>query len=200
MDPNPPDAGRARLEFLKACTALAPEGSCDAFEGGHLPVMRALMTALLPFGGTGLPLSPAGLPGSLESSFSGARAEYLPCLRNALLLFEDGPRFGEAWEPAREGERRNLEAHGTWAPEAIERQLAKKLALDAKAYESFRRKHAGGDLPFSGMAPAERRDYLWLWSQSAFGLKRRFARGLEALIRAWPNRIGREEAYTRKSS
>jgi hypothetical protein len=181
----------AYRDFLTACASLASLGNRHgAFRPGPLDpsfepaeaqaVLEAMRAAFLTRG-PGVPANPgACLAGA-------AAAEDLfrsPAARLALAEFADPSGFRNPSPGTEEAERRNLAGFPENTPERINRMLEKKRALDRKALASFQLKHGENTRGFAAMDAGQRREYLWMWAQSAFLARRRFARAAEAWARA----------------
>jgi hypothetical protein len=107
-----------------------------------------------------------------------------PAARRALSLFADASRFADPYAEAEALEERNLAGFSENTPERIARMLEKKRSLERKALAAFFHKHGTDARHFPAMDAGQRREYLWMWAQSAFLAKRRFARAAEAWARA----------------
>jgi hypothetical protein len=177
--------GLACRDFLTACAALGSAGNRvrTLRPGPHDPsfesaesqsVLEAMKTAFLPFH-----------PGA-TIAWPFAQEEILrsPAVRRALALFADASRFGTPCVQVEAMERRSLAGFTENTPERIARMLEKKRGLERKALAAFRRKHGSESRSFAEMDAGQRREYLWMWAQSAFLAKRRFARAAEAWARA----------------
>jgi hypothetical protein len=183
--------GLAYPDFLAACASLSGPGNLHgAFRPGPLDpsfesaeahaVLEAMRDVFLP-GGQGIPADPGAY-----LAFAAAHEDLLrsPAARQALAGFADPPGFGKPSPETEEAERRNLAGFPENTPERINRMLEKKRALERKALAAFCLKHGEADRGFAAMEPAVRREYLWMWAQSAFLARRRFARAAEAWARA----------------
>ncbi len=177
--------GLACREFLTACAALGGvEDRVHTLRPGHInPAFesaesRSVLEALRM---TFFPGDPGPFPG-----WPCAQEEILrsPAAREALDLFADATRFGTPSAEAEAVESRSLAGFAENTPERIGRMLEKKRGLERKALAAFRRKHGDGARLFVEMDAGRRREYLWMWAQSAYLAKRRFARAAEAWARA----------------
>jgi len=182
-----PGPDLACREFLTACAALAAaEERARALRPGPsnppllhfrsaeaLAVLRALRATFRP--------SDPGAPGGWEEAQEGILRS--PAAIRALAHFADAARCAEAPAEAEETERRLLSAFPENTPEKIARALAKKRAQEGKTLAAFRRKHGDGASRFEDMGPEQRREYVWMWAQSAFLAKRRFMRAAAAWVR-----------------
>lgn len=177
--------GLACRDFLTACAALGgmqsrvpafrPGQAKPAFESAESrSVLETLRITFLPGNPGPSPAWPCSQEEILRS----------PAARAALDLFADVTRFGTPCAAAEAVERRSLAGFAENTPERIGRMLEKKRSLERKALAAFRRKHGDGARLFVEMDAGKRREYLWMWAQSAYLAKRRFARAAEAWARA----------------
>jgi hypothetical protein len=177
--------GLACRDFLTACSILdgtgdrvraqrpgPPEPSFVSAES-HA-VWEAMRMAFLPMRPGASPARPSAQEEILRS----------PAARRALALFADAMRFGEPSASVEKTERHSLAGFSDNTPERIARMLEKKRGLERKALTAFCRKHGAEARFFTSMDAGQRREYLWMWAQSAFLAKRRFARAAEACARA----------------
>lgn len=193
-------ADMARRDFLKTCLGLAAAtglSACgplvsrthftrlllaDPAPDEYRPILTALMGTVLPFGDRRFPFSPQDMLARFGKLFSMEDEERLIPLQRGLILFNETELFSHAFGPVREEERKALSAYPDNTPEGVERQLERKRVLDGKLLAGFLKKQGMEPVPFLDMNPAERKEYLWIWSQSAFLLKRRFYRTAKAVI------------------
>jgi hypothetical protein len=193
-------ADTARRDFLKTCMGLAAAAGlsgcgplasrtrftrlllADPSPDDYRPILTALMGTVLPFGDPRFPLTPLDMLARFESLFSMEDEERLIPLQRGLILFNETELFSHAFGPVREEERKTLAAYPGNTPEVVEQQLERKRVLDGKLLAGFLKKQGMKPVPFVDMNPAERREYLWIWSQSAFVLKRQFYRTAKAVI------------------
>ncbi|MDB5051385.1 MAG: hypothetical protein JWO30_4456 [Fibrobacteres bacterium] len=197
---NAVSVDRARREFLKTCMGLAAvaglSGCAPLLAKSRLakllvaepspdeyrPVLKALLETVLPFGHPQFPLSREAMFARFDALFSLEQEARLAPMRRGLMLFDETSLFPEALGAVRDEERRALQAYPANDPEMVERQLDQKNAQDKKLLDFFLKKQGIGAVRFTEMKPADRKEYLWLWSQSGFGLKRQFYRTAKAVI------------------
>jgi hypothetical protein len=186
----------AHRDFLTACASLAGIGSRHgalrpgplepSFESAEAHAVWEAILAVFHStrsGGLAVPgISPACPP----PAWTGGWEDLLrsPAAGRALSHFGDAQEFGNPSAGTEETERRNLAGFAENTPERIQRMLEKKRALDRKALAAFRLKHGKGTRAFTAMEAGQRREYLWMWAQSAYLARRRFARAAEAWARA----------------
>ena len=184
-------------DFLTACAALGgtrnraralrtelhdPLSESESDEA--YAVLEALRTAVLQS-------SPVAGWACAESQDAILRS---PVARHALALFADASRYANSYAKAEAMDSRILAGFPENTPERIARMLEKKRVLERKTLTAFFRKHGDDVARFTEMEVGQRREYLWMWAQSAFLAKRRFVRAAEAWARA------SVACYTRNSS
>jgi hypothetical protein len=157
--------------------ARSPAGAQPAAlsEWGLDGILMALIRCILPLEHPGFPFDAEAMlvrvkdclaPGGLWDAAT----------RLALARFDATDSLAQVWVPALAEERRVLEAYPANTPEKIQRQLESKRIVDERLLKRFSKKHGADATSFREMDPAAGRDYFWAWSQSGFGLKRRFHR------------------------
>lgn len=179
-------------DFLAACASLAGIGNRHgalrpgplepAFESAEAhAVGDAIRAVFLPLSGRDTVSAPDACP-----AWTPAHEEILrsPAVRQALAGFADPAGFRNPSPEIEAAERRNLAGFPENTPERIGKMLEKKRALDRKALAAFLLKHGKDARAFAAMEAGQRREYLWMWAQSAFLARRRFARAAEAWARA----------------
>jgi hypothetical protein len=190
----------ARRDFLKVCMGLAAVAgwtSCgpllsrtrfskllltDPAPAEYRPILMALLGTVLPFEDPRFPISPRAMLARFESMFSMETEERLIPLQRGLMVFNETELFSHALGPVREEERLALEGYPGNTREEVELQLEKKRLLDGKLLAGFLTKQSIEAVSFLEMAPIQRQAYFWIWSQSAFLLKRQFYRTAKAVI------------------
>ncbi len=193
-------ADTARRDFLKTCMGLAAAAGlsgcgplasrthftrlllADPAPDEYRPILIALMGTVLPFGDRRFPFTPLDMLARFEMLFSMKDEERLIPLQRGLILFNETDLFSHALGPVREEERKALSAYPENTPQVVEQQLERKRVLDGKLLAGFLKRQGMQPVPFLDMKPAERKEYLWIWSQSTFVLKRRFYRTAKAVI------------------
>lgn len=202
MTGRPPEAhpDLARRGFLKACAALASApllAGCgglaangrftgillkDPGPAEYRPVLAALIRAVLPFEHPRFPrIPPEWVLGRLQEMFPLEQEARFQAVQRSLLLFEAVSLFPHAFGPLRSEERARLAREDGRDGEALDRALAEAEASDRKLHAAFAARH-GDAQAFTALDAAAGREYLWLWSQSAFTLKRQFYRTAKALV------------------
>jgi hypothetical protein len=197
------DAGsvdRARRDFLKTCAGLAAVAGlsgcgplpargrlaklllADPTPDEYRPVLKALIETVLPFEHPMFPLSRDAMSGRFDALFSLEKEARLAPMQRGLLLFDETSLFPEALGAVKEEGRRSLQAYPANDAGMVEKLLDQKSTHDRKLLDFFLKKQGIGAVRFTEMGPAARKEYLWLWSQSGFGLKRQFYRTAKAVI------------------
>ena len=170
----------------------------DPSPSEYHPVLSALIQAVLPFEHPLFPrISHEKVLGRLEELFPLEEEERLKPLQRSLMILDDTTLFPHAFGPILSEERKILHAESGEAPEtgALPESRASKEALDRRVTEALDQalehdkslharflKGSGARPTMVAMDPAARREYLWMWSQSAFMLKRQLYRTTKALI------------------
>lgn len=203
MSGRPPDGtpDLARRDFLKACAALALTGpvlgGCGSLVSNsrftrllisdpapeeYRPILAALIEAVLPFEHPRFPrIPPESVLGRLEEMFPLEEEARLKPLQRSLLLLNDAALFPHAFGPLLSEERKSLRAEGGLDGKAVERLLEEAQARDRSLHAAFAAR-PGARSTLVAMEPPARREYLWMWSQSAFTLKRQLYRTTKALV------------------
>jgi hypothetical protein len=173
--------------FHDACVRIAyapfPAGALpEAHDTAHTDaVFAAQLRCLLPHGPHGSPASATAILARVKALLAPHGSWDSACI-SALSRFDAPESLAQVWIPALAEERRVLEAYPANSQEKIQRLLNAKRIRDERLLKRFSAKHREGLRPFSAMDTAAARDYFWSWSQSAFGLKRRFHRACRDVI------------------
>jgi len=184
----------ARRDFLKACAALALSGcstlaantrlAAELVDAPHpdrwRPVLRGLCGALLAFEDSRFPVSLETVETQLLDMFPIDHASDFLELRKALIVFDDCQLFPLRLAVLEAAERSALAVRAEPTTPLTAAQLDQKLASDAQLYAAWRQ--PGMPSQFSALALSLQREYLGLWSKSAWLLRRRFYRSCKALI------------------
>jgi hypothetical protein len=143
------------------------------------PVLRALLTGILPFEHVRFPaIDVLALEAQLLSMFPIDQAPEFADVPVALMLFDDCALFGTPLAPFIADERRSLLANrvaSSELPAAIERACDS----DRRAFHAYLQRF--GDAHFVDQTLEARRAYLVLWSGSELSARRRVYRGWKSL-------------------
>ncbi len=198
--PSGGEADLARRDFLKSCAALALTGPilsgcgpliaksrfsrillADPSPETYRPVLTALIQAILPFEHPRFPrVSHESVLGRLEAMFP-LEEERLKPLQRSLMILDDATLFPNAFGPILSEERKSLLAELGMTAKAVDRRLEEAGAQDARIHADFMKK-PGSRPTLVAMDLVARREYLGIWSQSAFTLKRQLYRTTKALV------------------
>lgn len=176
-------ADRARL-----AEAFVVDPSWEAYR----PVLRGVITAVLPFEAAGFPpVTPDDVERRLIALFPLETELQFLGLQRTMVLFDQTDLFGLMGGPLaqEESKARDLAARGGDAG-ALMREVER---TDAAALAAFVRDH--GRARFRDLSLDARRAYLALWRDSASVVKRQFYDSLRALVmtttwsieEAWPS-------------
>ena len=189
-----PDATASdRRAFVSSCAALvaALSGCSYVFPRtrlGHLalndphpddyrPVLRALLTTLLPFDH---PHFPSVTLDQIERRFLRLfpveREDHYVAMQRALIFFDAVDLFPQRQAPFVADERDFFGASSV--------EVEGGVAQDSRRYDDFVSQHgiSNSGQSFTALTPPQRSSYVELWSHSAFGSRRRFYRSLKSLI------------------
>ena len=184
-----------RRQFLKALTdvglgaagcgvrALPGPGVDDGSRAAVGPeaVLSGLIALVLPFEH---PDFPALSPSDVERRFEARLAqdpEAEAALRVALMGFDTIPRFSDVSSALDEAESASIQAFEALDAERLAERLGDLRAREAGLHDAFTIRH-GRLQRFVGASAAAQADYLHMWGQSAYLLKRRFYVGTRALV------------------
>ncbi|MEA2342146.1 MAG: hypothetical protein QOF63_315 [Thermoanaerobaculia bacterium] len=166
-------AGRARV-----AEAFIVDPSWSAYR----PVLRGVITALLPFETAGFPpITSADIEQRLIRLFPIEKELQFLGLQRTIALFDEIDLFQSMSGPLaqEESKARDLLARGG----DVKRVVAEIAAADAVSFAVFARASgAGGFRRFRDLPLAARRAYLELWHDSASIVKRHFFDSLRALV------------------
>ncbi|MCU1348008.1 MAG: hypothetical protein JWO56_1038 [Acidobacteria bacterium] len=168
-------AGRARV-----AEAFIVDPSWAAYQ----PVLRGVVTAVLPFEAAGFPpITPADVERRLVRLFPLEQEQRFLGLQRTIVLFDELDLFPRMSGPLaqEESKARDLVARGG----DVRRVLHDITAADEAAFAVFVREHAAGgrgSLRFRDLPLDARRAYLGLWRDSASIVKRQFFDALRSLV------------------
>lgn len=190
--PGQPEASR-RL-FLRCCAALALAApGCAALAPrtrlaytfindppveAYRPVLDALVGAVLPCERPDFPLSAQQAGARLLTLFRIETDSRFLAVQKMLLYFEEIDLFPYTL-PLREDERLAMDARERGLD--VDALLSRKDALDRSLYSRFARQEPGARSQFSALALERRREYLSVWRESEFLVRRQFYSSVRAL-------------------
>lgn len=146
----------------------------------YLPVLRALVRAVLPFDHPGFPaLAPERVDAEVLRLFPVHEDDEYVGLRKALVVFDQLELYADVPPPLEDDERDRLREDGV-AEERIDRELAARRKRERARLDAFQPR-MGGASSFTELPLAPQRAYLRLWSQSDFHVRREFYRGSKTL-------------------
>jgi len=150
-------------------------------EQTYMPILRAMMTAVVPFDHPQFPaLTPADVEAQLQREFPQDAAAF-DGFHRGLLLFNDVALFGHTLPPIAQAEEQGLRTFDGLAGEALANRMGQNGAHDATLHRAFVTKH-GALTSFVEAPAAAQRDYFHAWSQSAFTLKRELFFSAKAMM------------------
>jgi hypothetical protein len=163
--------------------ARSPAGAIPAAlsESGLDGILLALVRCIQPIGHSESPFIAEAMRIRVKACLA-PEGRWSAAARLALARFDAADSLAQVWVPALAEERRVLEAYPANTPEKIQRQLDAKRIADERLLKRFSKKHGAEARSFREMDPAAGRDYFWAWSQSGFGLKRRFHRACRDVV------------------
>ena len=181
----------ARRTFLKSCSVLALALSgCSALlpktrfadlmlndphPDDYRPVLLDLVKAILPFEDPRFPsLSPDAVESRLLTLFPIERDTRFGVLRKSLLFFNELTLYPHVLAPIAQEEQPD----GRNTEEA----LAAQGRSDEDRYNLFLQSLEKPEQQYKGLSLEKKREYLRMWSQSAFLVKRQFYRSSKALV------------------
>jgi hypothetical protein len=195
MTPPPSAADLARRDFLLAGALGLLVASCRVMAqvraSDHLverpepdvwrPIVGALIVTILPFEHPAFPrgVTPSDIGSQMRTLFRLEDDPDLATLPKALALFDDTAVMPEPPAPFVDDERRDLATSRVPAAE-IPRALDAAVSRERSQWQSFERRF--GTARFVDHPLEVRRAYFALWSESAFLTRRRFYRGVKALV------------------
>ena len=168
---------------LSGCSTVFPRTRLgrlavnDPHPDEYRPVLRALLTTILPFDHPDFPaVRLEDLETRLLDLFPTERTDDYASMQRALIFFESVDLFPRMHVPLVADERDDFGASNV--------EVENRVIADQQAYGGFAREHGIGDSErrFTILPPPQRSAYLRLWSHSAFGSKRRFYRSIKSLI------------------
>jgi hypothetical protein len=173
-------------------TRVAEAFLVDPSWAAYQPVLRGVITAVLPFETSGFPpISPDEIEQRLVRLFPLEKETRFLGLQRTMALFDELDLFPRMSGPLaqEESKARDLVARGG----DVSRVLGEIVAADEAAFALFLREHVTRrfrDLPLEA-----RREYLGLWRDSASVVKRQFFDALRSLVMvttwsmdaAWPS-------------
>lgn len=165
-------AGRARL-----AEAFIVDPSWAAYQ----PILRGIVTAVLPFEMAGFPpVTPSDVEQRLMRLFPIEKERQFLGLQRTIVLFDEIDLFTRTSGPLaqEESKARDLLARGG----DIARVVAGINAADEKSYTAFAREHNVTVRRFRDLSLDSRRAYLELWRDSASIVKRQFYDSLRSLV------------------
>ena len=171
--------------FLSACGIMSQVQTTRHFIDRPLPdawhaVLRGLIGTVLPFEH---PLFPSvtvdDLLGDLQRLFRVDDDEDFAMLPRAVMLFDDSPLFEAPPALFVDDERRDLVQSRVPMVE-IDGAIERRRQRDRASWVDYSGRH--GPARFVDQSPPARRAYLSLWAGSEFITRRRFYRGVKALV------------------
>jgi hypothetical protein len=173
------------LFFLSACRMMAEVRSTDRLletphpDAWH-PILRGVITTVLPFEHPGFPsVSADDIFAEMFRLFRIEEDEDFAALPKGLRLFNDCSLFERPPAPFVDDERRDL-ALGRMRQADIGVAVACSIGADRAAWSAFRERY--GPLVFLEQSLDGRRAYVSLWGASQLIARRRFYRGMKALV------------------
>jgi hypothetical protein len=173
------------LFFLSACRMMAEVRSTDRLietphpDAWH-PILRGIIITVLPFEHPDFPsISVDEVFAELFRLFRIEDDEDFAALPKGLTLFNDCSLFERPPAPFLDDERRDL-ALGRMRDADVGAAIACSVRGDQAAWSTFRERY--GSLSFLEQALAGRRAYVSLWGASQLITRRRFYRGMKALV------------------
>jgi hypothetical protein len=177
-------AGSGAL-FLLSCRVMSQVRASDHLIERPEPtdwhrVMRALAVSVLPFEHPAFPrVTPDEVLAQMGHLFQVDDDPGLETLPRALMLFDDTSLLGTPPAPIVDDERRDLAMSRVLD---IEGALRLAFAHDGSQAASYAQRFGGAGASFSDQSLEARRAYLAMWGASAFVTRRRFYRGVKALV------------------
>jgi hypothetical protein len=143
-------------------------------------VLGSLITTVLPFEHPAFPnVSPAALLAETRRVFRLDEDESFAFLPQALMLFDDASLFDSPLAPIIDDERRSI-IMSRVSESNISGAIEQAITHDQDAWKRFANEH--GEARFLEQSLEARKAYLALWANSSFITRRRFYRGVKALV------------------
>ncbi len=167
---------RGFLSETRFVDAMLTDPHPDAYH----PILNKLIRAILPFGHPQFPpISSETIEARLLSYFPvDDNVQFLP-LQKSLIFFDATELFPQIFSPV-ENEERNDNAGENEA--TVESMIAAKRDHDKKLYESFVSSFTPSAHQYTELDLRQQREYLRLWGQSGFRIKRQFYRSLKSIV------------------
>jgi len=187
---------------LASCAAVGPRARFaaafveDPDLAAFRPIVRALITAILPLEDPAFPVGEAEIEAHLLKLFPLDNEKQFLALQKTLVLFDALELFEIVSGPLIEEERKALDCPLRLSQPAFEAEVSEKRRRDAEAYRAFVKAFAvPSGARFVDLPLDARRQVLALWGGSEFVVKREFRGAIRALVltstysmdRMWPS-------------
>jgi hypothetical protein len=162
-------------------TRLAEAFIVDPSWAAYQPILRGVVTAVLPFEAAGFPpITPGDVEQRLMRIFPIEKERQFLGLQRTIVLFDEMDLFTRTSGPfaQEESKARDLLARGG----DIAHVIAEINAADSAAFAAFSRAHNVTTARFRDLPLEARRAYFELWRDSASIVKRQFYDSLRSLV------------------